>query len=828
MRPLADSMVASVIEELSLKDQRSKLLREKLAIIQEAQVSAVPAGFAAASNLQLLRQDALLKNFGFQPQVLSTVRTAPFKGPHVLGPEPKVLQNRVLTIRQAGRMAGSSVTFVQKPRESKTSTKATSSTKRARLGLQCLCDRDHLLPPLCRGPCLSSSPFVQAPTEEPAIDPTQLSARRLGRLLQLPQLDNVDGVQVGARLVGFSPQWRSLLGTCWATSTVEDGVGITFLQRPQLTHQCISFLARNSCQDLQQAVDALLSKGAIERVTNVTSLGYYSRLFLVPKKTRDLRPVIDLSTLNSRMVVPHFKMETQGSVRSAIRSQEWTVSIDIRDVYLHVPMHKAVRKYLRFVVNKQVYQFTCLPFGLATSPREFTKLLRPVVVLLRQRGVKLHVYLDDWLIHADTPEQAQLHAQTTISVLKFLGWIINYEKSGLPVHRDAVQHLTVHSVSPTEDASQSPVCSPTLDDQPNHHGPRSSQIAGHGGVYGFTGTTGKTRSSSGPVVGRHSLVPEDRELVRQDHSSSVGSVRGGLLGMSSSPTRSSPCHQGNGSDSLNGCVQFGLGSPVRITLDTGTVVSISKIVAHQRSGDAGRHQRCERLPSSSEVLSGALDVRQRSDCGLHQERGRHTILHTHADDVTPAEVVRSQGDNFDSRPSTRSPQHPGRFPVQSRPDTEHGVDDGHGASTTSVCPVGQTTGRLVYDVRHQTTHQVCIAVSGPQGPVHGRHVIALGPQEGPPVCLSAIQDGPSSTAEDRSVSRCSVDSDCSSAGNSLIFTGVAGSVTRRSHPAVSRGATTADSRRGADRRDDERLVTTGRQIYTHGNSTGHPNGQGPF
>ena len=90
---LADSMVASVIEELSPKDERMKFLRKKLAIIQEAQVSAASAGFAAASNLQLLRRDALLKNFGFQPQVLSTVRTALFEGSHVLGPEPKVLQN---------------------------------------------------------------------------------------------------------------------------------------------------------------------------------------------------------------------------------------------------------------------------------------------------------------------------------------------------------------------------------------------------------------------------------------------------------------------------------------------------------------------------------------------------------------------------------------------------------------------------------------------------------------------------------------------------------------------------------------------------------------
>ena len=279
-----------------------------------------------------------------------------------------------------------------------------------------------------------SCPFQLAP-EGPVHDPSK-EARSLASLLMLPQPRNVDGFQVGARLADFAPHWRSLLGNCRATGIVEDGVGIAFQQRPQLTHQSISFRTRNSRLDLQQAVDALLMKGAIERVTNVRSLGFYSRLFLVPKKTGDLRPVIDLSTLNRHMVVPHFKMETQGSVRSAIRSQEWAVSIDIRDAYLHVPMHQAVRKYLRFVVNKKVYQFTCLPFGLATSPQEFTKLLRPVVSLLRQQGVKLHVYLDDWLIRADTPEEAQLHSQTIIKVLQFLGWIINFEKSDLTPSQD--------------------------------------------------------------------------------------------------------------------------------------------------------------------------------------------------------------------------------------------------------------------------------------------------------------------------------------------------------------------------------------------------------
>ena len=55
------------------------------------------SGSVAASNLQLLRRDALLKNFSFQPQVLSVVHTALFEESHVVGPEPKVLHNVSIT-----------------------------------------------------------------------------------------------------------------------------------------------------------------------------------------------------------------------------------------------------------------------------------------------------------------------------------------------------------------------------------------------------------------------------------------------------------------------------------------------------------------------------------------------------------------------------------------------------------------------------------------------------------------------------------------------------------------------------------------------------------
>ena len=343
------------------------------------------------------------------------------------------------------------------------------------------------------------------------------------------------------------------------------------------------------------------------------SLGFYSRLFLVPKKTRDLRPVIDLSTLNRHMVVPHFKMETQGSVRSAIRSQEWTVSMDIRDAYLHVPMHQAVRKYLCFVVNKKVYQFTCLSFGLATSPRKLTKLLRPVVSLLRQQGVKLHVYLDDWLIRADTPEQAQLHAQTTIKALQFLGWIINFEKSDLTPSQD-FQFIGMQFN--TRRFTVTPLPKMRVKVQSVHqHWMANPNITARD-LHRLLGMLVFMASLVWP--GRLRLRPvqwwaatawcqrtgnwSDRIQVPQWVLSEVAwwSSPAVLQGLPLVTKETEVTLFTDASSS-------GWGAQLGSRSTHGTVVSISKIMPHKRSGDAGCQLCCERLPTSDTRTRGARD-----------------------------------------------------------------------------------------------------------------------------------------------------------------------------------------------------------------------------
>ena len=73
---IADSMLDTVISELSPKDSRTKHLKEQLAIVQEAQVGALNAAYGTASNLQLVRRDAALKPMHFSAEVVAGLGTS--------------------------------------------------------------------------------------------------------------------------------------------------------------------------------------------------------------------------------------------------------------------------------------------------------------------------------------------------------------------------------------------------------------------------------------------------------------------------------------------------------------------------------------------------------------------------------------------------------------------------------------------------------------------------------------------------------------------------------------------------------------------------------
>ena len=152
-------------------------------------------------------------------------------------------------------------------------------------------------------------------------------------LLPTPRAD----LPVGARLLHFSEAWKKVTQDPWVLNIVQNGYSIPFLEKPPLTSIPIDFASAHPA--LPEAINRLLEKGAVERVSNPNTPGFYSRLFLVPKKDGAWRPIIDLSYLNTFIDIQSFKMETQMSVRASILPGHWGVSLDLSDAYFHVPIH---------------------------------------------------------------------------------------------------------------------------------------------------------------------------------------------------------------------------------------------------------------------------------------------------------------------------------------------------------------------------------------------------------------------------------------------------------------------------------------------------------
>ena len=159
--------------------------------------------------------------------------------------------------------------------------------------------------------------------------------------------------------------------------------------------------------------------------------GYYSRIFLVPKKNGKLRLIIDLSVLNHFVYTETFKRETERKVKNAVQLNDWAFLLDLTEAYLHIPIHHRSRKYLRFTLKGRVYQYKALPFGLSTSPFVFTRLMTVIATFLRRRAITLHPYLDDWLACKQNRRKLLEHRQFILSLINSLGLIINCEKLDL-------------------------------------------------------------------------------------------------------------------------------------------------------------------------------------------------------------------------------------------------------------------------------------------------------------------------------------------------------------------------------------------------------------
>ena len=104
-----------------------------------------------------------------------------------------------------------------------------------------------------------------------------------------------------------------------------------------------------------------------------------------PKKDGTHRLILNLKRFNES-VSHRFKMDSLSTITKLVTQNCYMAAVDMRDAYYSIPIRSSDRKFLRFIWEGELYEFTCLPNGLSCAPRLFTKILKPPLSTLHKQG----------------------------------------------------------------------------------------------------------------------------------------------------------------------------------------------------------------------------------------------------------------------------------------------------------------------------------------------------------------------------------------------------------------------------------------------------------
>ena len=134
-------------------------------------------------------------------------------------------------------------------------------------------------------------------------------------------------------------------------------------------------------------------------------------------------------------------METLESILQLVTPSCFMTMIDLVEAYLMIYIHKDNHCYLKFYLNGKLLQYICLPFGLTSSPRIFSKLMKVVVSTLRKRDYIVCFYLDDRGQKGDTYSKCLEACEATYNLLLELGFLPNDKKSSLILCLEVLRHI---------------------------------------------------------------------------------------------------------------------------------------------------------------------------------------------------------------------------------------------------------------------------------------------------------------------------------------------------------------------------------------------------
>ena len=168
-----------------------------------------------------------------------------------------------------------------------------------------------------------------------------------------------------------------------------------------------------------------------ESVSGISALGIVFRVVegnLKERMVHDLSRPVGLS-VNENCEVESRKFATVESAFALVQPYSFMAKIDLKSAYRHVGVASHLFKFLASKFQDVVRMDTRFPFGAKAAPGLFSDITVLISRMLQSRGFPgVVVYLDDFLLVADTEEACQQGFDLLLELVEYLGFEVAPEK----------------------------------------------------------------------------------------------------------------------------------------------------------------------------------------------------------------------------------------------------------------------------------------------------------------------------------------------------------------------------------------------------------------
>ena len=176
-------------------------------------------------------------------------------------------------------------------------------------------------------------------------------------------------------------KWKNVTSDKVILDTMENGLKLDLIDTPTSNSKFAFPLSHEEELIVKKEVALLKGKKIVAKVNVAENNTFVSGVFFRSKKDGSKQMILNLKRLNKFVDYKHFKMKSLQNVLELIRPGVYMASIDVKDAFYSIPIHKNHQAYLTFFIEEYL-KYLCMPNEYGPAMRIFTIFLEKKVYYL--------------------------------------------------------------------------------------------------------------------------------------------------------------------------------------------------------------------------------------------------------------------------------------------------------------------------------------------------------------------------------------------------------------------------------------------------------------